>query len=38
MPSLSEAAPFWFILATIAVIFAFIFAAIFVIKKKKEKM
>jgi len=38
MPSLSEAVPFWFILATVGVIFILIFIAIFIIKKKKESM
>ncbi len=38
MPSLSEAVPFWFILATVGLIFAVIFIAIYVIKLKKEKM
>jgi len=38
MPSLSEAVPFWFILATVGVIVALIAVAIVVIKKKKEGM
>ncbi len=38
MPSLNEAVPLWFILATVGLIFAVIFAAIYVIKLKKEKM
>ena len=38
MPSLSEAVPFWFILATVGLIFVFIFVAIYMIKVKKEKM
>ncbi len=38
MPSLNEAVPFWFILATVGVIFVLIFIAIFIIKKKKETM
>ena len=38
MPSLSEAVPFWFVLATVGLIFVFIFAAIYMIKVKKEKM
>ncbi len=38
MPSLSEAVPFWFILASVGLIFAVIFIAIYVIKLKKEKM
>jgi len=38
MPSLSEAVPFWFILATVGVIGALIAVAIVIIKKKKEGM
>jgi hypothetical protein len=38
MPSLNEAVPFWFILATVGMIFVLIFIAIFIIKKKKETM
>jgi hypothetical protein len=38
MPALSEPVPFWFILATIGVIFALIFIAILMIKKKKENL
>jgi hypothetical protein len=38
MPSLNEAVPFWFILATVGIIFVLIFIAIFIIKKKKETM
>ena len=38
MPSLSETVPFWFILATVGVIFVLIFIAIYVIKIKKEAM
>ncbi len=38
MPSLNEAVPFWFILATVGLIFVMIFIAIYVIKTKKEKM
>jgi len=38
MPNLSEAVPFWFVLATVGVIFALIFIAILIIKKKKETM
>ncbi len=38
MPSLSEAVPFWFVLATIGLIFVMIFIAIYMIKIKKEKM
>ncbi len=38
MPSLSEAVPFWFVLATVGLIFVMIFIALYVIKSKKEKM
>jgi len=38
MPSLGEAVPFWFVLATVGLIFAVIFIAIYVNKIKKEKM
>jgi len=38
MLSLNEAVPFWFILATVGMIFVLIFIAIFIIKKKKETM
>ena len=38
MPSLNEAVPFWFVLATVGLIFVIIFIAIYIIKKKKEKM
>ncbi len=38
MPSLNEAVPFWFILATVGLIFVMIFIAIYVIKIKKENM
>jgi len=38
MPSLSEAVPFWFILATVGVIVALIAVAILVIKKKQSEM
>jgi len=38
MPTLNEAVPFWFVLATVGLIFVCILIAIDMIKEKKEKM
>ncbi len=38
MPSLNEAVPFWFVLATVGLIFVGISIAIYMIKVKKENM
>ncbi len=38
MPSFAEPVPFWFILATVGLIFAVIFIAIYIIRRKKEQM